>query len=78
MNDNTNENEKHFDQRLALLQVYKTCEVCGKVFYRLDYVNYLYKLQFEGKMHFYCRYNCWRQAQKEQEKKQSMLKHSNR
>ena len=74
-------NEQKLEEELAdelSVQLFKHCEVCGTKFYRLDYVNYQYKLNFDGRTHYYCRYNCWRAAQKELQKRQEELKHSRR
>ena len=71
--DDTNEEEQ-----LDISQTRKVCEVCGATFYRLSYVDYQYKLYFAGKFHFYCRYNCWRAAQKQQEERELMLKQHKR
>ena len=49
------------------------CPICGKVFTRLTFNNYTYKLQLNGRTRFYCSYTCWRVDQKKDEGKRKNI-----
>ena len=75
---NTNDQTKNQEVDILESQGFKICEHCGTKFYRLDYTNYQYRLNFNGRTHFYCRYNCWRAVQRELEERAMTLKRTKR
>lgn len=47
----------------------KICPICGKEFYTGQYIDYVYKRTIDGKILYFCGWNCMRKSDKEQEGK---------
>lgn len=54
-----------------------TCPICGKTKllpYGTDMKEYVYKLTIKNKLHYYCSYHCFREAQKKEEERRAAQK----
>lgn len=46
------------------------CDMCGKTKVVVNHLsNYAYKRKYDGKVHYYCSYNCMRKSEKEHPQK---------
>lgn len=46
----------------------RVCKCCGKVFYVMNAQDYTYKIKTTQEVWWYCRYNCWMPAVRQQQK----------
>lgn len=56
----------------------KHCDVCGKVFCRLSYVNYAYKIPHANGYKFFCSWGCMQKYRRLQEEKRDKSKDEKR